>query len=288
MDTDKCTALLRTLECGSLSAAAEELGYTPSGISRMMASLENELGFPLLIRSREGIQPTKECLHILPSIRELSEDSLRMMHEADSLKGIESGELIVGTPYPAYFRRLSSLVREFCQRYPGIHVDIIDGISSHYSELVEQSRADFCIISSRSRDISWRPLTVDPMVALVSESHPLASRSSVTREDLESEPFIEMYPRIETDQHRYLEETGIKPDIRYSSSNILAAYYMVESGLGITVDNYINVSDFSGGVKPLPLEEPYDVQIGIATPRENKLSPAARKFIEMSLKFFPE
>ena len=51
MDTEKCRALIAALELGSLTAAAESLGYTPSGISRMMAALEDEMGFPLLIRS---------------------------------------------------------------------------------------------------------------------------------------------------------------------------------------------------------------------------------------------
>lgn len=50
MDTEKCRALLAVLEAGSLSAAAEKLDYTPSGLSRMMAALEQELGFPLLSR----------------------------------------------------------------------------------------------------------------------------------------------------------------------------------------------------------------------------------------------
>ena len=38
MDTEKCAALLKVLELGSLSAAAQALGYTPSGVSRMMVS----------------------------------------------------------------------------------------------------------------------------------------------------------------------------------------------------------------------------------------------------------
>ena len=58
MDTEKCRALLAVLEAGSLSAAAEKLDYTPSGLSRMMAALEQELGFPLLSRSHSGVQPT--------------------------------------------------------------------------------------------------------------------------------------------------------------------------------------------------------------------------------------
>ncbi len=55
MDTEKCRALLAVLEAGSLSAAAEKLDYTPSGLSRMMAALEQELGFPLLSRSHNGV-----------------------------------------------------------------------------------------------------------------------------------------------------------------------------------------------------------------------------------------
>ena len=42
MDTEKCAALLCVLERGSITAAAEDLGYTVSGVSRMMAALEAE------------------------------------------------------------------------------------------------------------------------------------------------------------------------------------------------------------------------------------------------------
>ena len=40
MDTEKCKALFEILKYGSFSAAAEKMGYTPSGLSRMMAAME--------------------------------------------------------------------------------------------------------------------------------------------------------------------------------------------------------------------------------------------------------
>ena len=43
MDALKCRAFLATAELGSMSAAAESLGYTQSGITRMIRSLEEEL-----------------------------------------------------------------------------------------------------------------------------------------------------------------------------------------------------------------------------------------------------
>lgn len=50
MDSKKIYALLAAIDCGSLTAAAEKLGYTQSGLTHMMNSLENELGLNLLVR----------------------------------------------------------------------------------------------------------------------------------------------------------------------------------------------------------------------------------------------
>ena len=71
MESEKCRVLLCAIDKGSITAAAEAMGYTISGVSRMMAALEAEVGFPLLRRSREGVTPTNECCRLLPSFREM-------------------------------------------------------------------------------------------------------------------------------------------------------------------------------------------------------------------------
>lgn len=48
MDTERWKTLLTAIDKGSLCAAAEELDYTVSGVSRSVATLEKEMGFPLL------------------------------------------------------------------------------------------------------------------------------------------------------------------------------------------------------------------------------------------------
>ena len=81
MDTEKCAALLCALETGSLSAAAQRLGYTVSGMSRMVLSMEAELGFRLLRRSRTGVMPTRECELLLPCLRSMAgmDENLRQL-----------------------------------------------------------------------------------------------------------------------------------------------------------------------------------------------------------------
>ena len=56
METIKGKALLMAADLGSMTAAAEALGYTQSGITRMISSLEEEIGFPLLSRGKAGVK----------------------------------------------------------------------------------------------------------------------------------------------------------------------------------------------------------------------------------------
>ena len=283
MDTEKISALLRALELGSLSAGADALGYTPSGMSRMMAALEAEAGFPLLIRSREGLRPTRECEALLPHFRALAAEAARAGHVADALRGLESGSVCVGTPYPAFFQKLSRLMAAFSERHPGIHIALLEGMSTELAERVSRREADFCIISKREGGFSWTPLIDDPLVALVAPEHPLVRQGYVTADDLRREPFILLHPQVETDCSRYLAERGIEPNVRFSCRDTYAVYHMVEAGLGITLDNAIFAAQFqSGMVCALPLRPAQSVAIGIATPRRELLSPAAARFLSMA------
>ncbi len=286
MDTEKITALLRALELGSLSAAAEQLGYTPSGISRMMASLEGELEFPLLIRSREGLRPTRECEHLLPHFRNLAAEAERGERIADALRGVESGSVYVGTPYPAFFRTLSRLMAAFSSRHPDIHIGLLEGMSTELAQKTERCEADFCIISRRDGDFDWISLIGDPLVALVSPEHPLTKQGFVTPEDLGREPFIMLHPEVDTDCSRYLDHNGVRPDIRFSCRDTYAVYHMVEAGLGITIENGIFASSVQSHVHVLPLNPPETVEIGVAVPRKKMLSPAASSFLSMAKEYF--
>ena len=58
MNISKYESFLATIEAGSLTQAAENLGCTQSAVSHSIASLEAELGFPLIKRSRGGVKLT--------------------------------------------------------------------------------------------------------------------------------------------------------------------------------------------------------------------------------------
>ena len=282
MDTEKCKTLLCVIDSGSLSAAAEKIGYTPSGISRMMAAMENEMGFPLLSRSRIGVAPTINCERMMAIFREIARWGEQCDQLSSEIRGLEIGTVSVGTSYNAYYRWLSKLIASFREIYPNIEVDILEGNSSELSFAMEEGRADFCIISKREGNFRWIPLREDPMVAWIPEKHPLANAKGFPISAFETEPFIATFPGQDTDNARIFAKNKIKPNIRFTTSDSLATYYMVEAGLGTSLNNSINTKDLRGAVVVLPILPPQVVEIGLAIPLNPSISPAANKFIDFS------
>ena len=55
MDTQAIKTFIQVANLGSFTKASEVVGYTQSGISHMMQSLEEEVGFPLMVRSSSAL-----------------------------------------------------------------------------------------------------------------------------------------------------------------------------------------------------------------------------------------
>ncbi len=293
MDLDRCRVLLCAIETGSLTAAAESLRYTPSGVSRMIAALEEETGFPLLVRERSGVRPTENCLRMLPAIRELVFCGESCSQLAAKIRGVDEGTVTIGTAYSAYYLWLAQVTSAFHQRHPGIQVQIISGYSTQLLQKLEDHQADLCIISQREGDHSWTEICQDALMGWVPAHHPLAEGTSLPVSAYAKEPCIETFPGEDIDNARVFQRCGIRPNIRFSTMDSYATYAMVEAGLGISMNNALNGWGRSGAVKIMPLDPPQTVSIGIASSREP--TPAAETFLhflqphlqELSLQKFP-
>ena len=279
MDTEKCAALLCALEEGTLARAADRLGYTPSGISRMIAALEEDVGFPLLYRGRSGVSATGECETLLPALRQMVYQAESCRQTAASLRGLEQGSITVGANYRFYARQLAQLMARFREKHPGIAFQTIEGTSTTLVTALQEHRADLCIISRREGPHQWLPLRQDQMMVMLSPQHPLAADAVPIRR-LETESYIEIYPGRETDSSRILAENGVCPGNRFAGvEDDFSAMAMVEAGLGIALVNALIAGTLNGNVVFRPLDPPQYVEVGIATPPPEIMSPAARRFL---------
>ena len=287
MDTEKCRALFKILQCGSFSAAAEQMGYTPSGLSRMIASMEEDTGFPLLQRSREGVKATKECEKILPVFKEFiaaDEKYRQIVHE---INGVETGTIVVGTAYSIYYKWLSNVIKDFKKKHPNIEVKIIDGKSTELYKMIFSHELDFAIVSKRDGHTSWYHLFDDPLVAIVSRESELVKQGTFPVKMFETEPYIETFPGQDTDNARMFAKNNLTPNIQFETEDTYASYRMVEAGLGVSLSNYIESKERSLGenVCLIELDPPQIVEIGIAMPVNEVISPAAEKFRNFAMNY---
>lgn len=280
MEIEKYEALLCAIEKGSFSAAAEALGYTPSGISRMMAALELENGFQLLIRRKEGVVPTKECIKLMPQIREIVFEGEKLKQMSAQIRNVETGTLTIGTAYSAYYGWLSEVTSKFHKQYPGVEIKIVSGYSAELVEQMEKHEVDMAIISERSGNHQWIPLIKDRLLAMVSVNHPVAKLNPVPIELFASESYIDTYPGKDIDNAYVFKRCHVTPNTQFSTMDIYATYSMVEAGLGISMNNEINCRNLTGSIKTIPLNPPQTTVIGLAVAKDK--TPAAASFMKFS------
>ena len=280
MDTEKCRALFEILKYGSFSAAAQQMGYTPSGLSRMMASLEDDAGFPLLQRNRDGVKPTNECLKLLPVYKEFVTLDEKYKQMTAEINGIETGTVVVGTAYSIYYKWLSNVIKDFKNAYPNIEVKIVDGKSSELYQMMSDFELDFAIVSKRDGRVSWHHLFDDPLVAVVSKDDIAVEQGRFPISRLKTEPYIDTFPGQDTDNARMFIRNDLAPNTQFETEDTYASYRMVEAGLGVSLSNYIESKERSSGenVCLIELDPPQIVEIGIITHIDEVISPVARKF----------
>jgi DNA-binding transcriptional LysR family regulator len=91
MDVTKCNAFLVAVDTGSMTAAAERLGYTQSGVTRMIRSLEEEIGFSLLVRTKKGVVMTENGKNMLAVFRDIVRVHENAEQRSAEIRGVISG-----------------------------------------------------------------------------------------------------------------------------------------------------------------------------------------------------
>lgn len=282
MDSTKCRAFLAAVELGSMSAAAETLGYTQSGITRMIHSLEEELGFPLFIREKNGVTLTGNGKEMLPAIHDIVRADERAQQIALEINHITRGVLTIGGYFSISALILPQILSVYQSRYPGIVIRLQEGGNREMAKWLNDRSVDVCFCAMPAKDVScdWIDFFRDELVAWVPKSDPDSSLKSFPLKKLEQKPLIQTLPNQDTDLDRLLKENHLHPDIHFTTRDTYTTYNMVAAGLGISFDQKLNSKEWSGEVAEIPFDPPQYISLGIAVPSLKEISPAARKFID--------
>lgn len=285
MDAQKCEALITTLELGSMTAAAAQLGYSQSGITRMISALEDEVGFSLIVRNKKGIKLTENGAAMLPLLREV----VRAQNDAKQLSadilGTVCGVLTIGSYYSISAMWMPELLKQFLGKYPGVKVRVREGGNREMARWLAEKSADLCFCAEQEKSVcDWIPLFNDEMVAWLPADHPLRNAPAFPVKQLEKEQFIHTQPGEDTEIDRLLASLNLHPEVYFSTRDAFTTYNLVSAGLGMSFNQRLISKNWNGNIVTLPFDPPQYVSLGIAVPNLEEASPAAKRFIELAKK----
>ncbi|WP_379148581.1 LysR family transcriptional regulator [Paenibacillus sp. sgz500992] len=281
MSITKYEVFLKVVELGSLTKAADVLGFTQSGISHTISSLEMEFGFSLLVRNRSGVKLTVNGEQVVQPIREILKWNEQLKQQVADIHGLETGTITIGTFTSVSVHWLPGMIKEFRKEYPYIEFKLMEGGYLEIEQWIEAGVVDCGFISLPTRDkFEVFPLKQDRMLAILSQDHPLSKAPYMPLAQMAYEDFIIQKAGSDYDARRVFERAGIQPNIKFTAGDDYAIIAMVENGLGISVLPEMVISRQNHNVAMLELEERSFRSLGIAVHSMKYASPATRRFLK--------
>lgn len=289
MNLQKYQAFVKTVQLGSFTKAAEALHYSQSGISRMVADLEDEWRITLLKRHKGGVTLTSDGARVLPYAKSLCEEFEKLQVQVDEINGLQSGLIRIATFSSGASQWLPNIIKDFQADYPNIVYEIMLG---DYTEIEQW-------IMDGTADCGFIPLPVDPsletvflerdqmMVALPAD-HPLAKAKTFPLKALDNEPFMILEKGAGAEVEAIFKRRGIRPRINFTTWDDYAIMAMIEKGLGISILTEMIMRRCPYNIVALSLDEPVYRNIVLAFRGKDRSSLALRRFVEYLPRRTPE
>lgn len=236
LSNDRYRIVLKIVECGSLSRAADALGYTQSGISHVVAGVEKELGFQLFVRRRSGVELTEKGKSLLPYFREVvrAEDHLNEMvfrtnHEMEGRLRIGSFASVTNTWLP-------DVISWYREHYPNVEIEILDGNYDEIRGWIASGIADVGFLTDiTAKDLSFAPLCEDPVCVIMPEGHPLEKKEQITIQDVLAYPLILPVPGWGNVTDHLFDVSGTHPQPIFQFRDDQEIAVFVRRGFGISL-----------------------------------------------------
>ena len=236
------TCFLSVYEHGSLTRAAEELGYAQPSVSEQVRALEKSLGVQLFRRVGRGVVPTTVADTLRPHAERTLAAAEETRRAAQAVKSFETGTIRFGMFGTARLYAGAGLVADVLARYPGVRVELIGQNSHEVAEELLRGRLEAAMIavsSIESEGMEITPVARDEVVYISNDPERLAGPVTAKRLSEASLVMPETTWRA-TDSTRMmlrqlLHETGRNPPTRIEVEDVEIAVELVGLGLADSV-----------------------------------------------------
>jgi DNA-binding transcriptional LysR family regulator len=288
MDAAQLQTFVQVARRGSITAAADELGYTQSAVSRQVAALEASIGAPLFDRRARGVDLTAHGQLLLPhaeSLLERLEATRRALRDLDQVAG---GHVRVGAFPTANALLIPQSLAAFRRAHPEVALSLVEGSTHHQLARLDAGDIDIAVVSAfpdqrlSNRRVTLSRLLDDRMLVALPRAHPLARRRRLRLAELAAESWIAGAADVED---RLLDPNRLQPDFEPTLNFVVrewtAKLGLVAAGLGITLVPSLAARAVRADIALVALHPDGRAArtVYAATARGRARSPAARAFL---------
>ena len=187
MELRQLKSFIKAAEMLSFSDAAKALNIAQSSLSQQIKQLEDELDVKLFLRNSHSIALTEAGKVMLPFALRTIHDAQTCTDRIRDLQKLLTGSICIGVTY-SFSPILTETVISFMKLYPHIKLNIIYEPMNKLMELLAKRQLDFVLAFKPTQpiaDVESHTLFQNRLSAVVSATHPLASKEKVTLSELE-------------------------------------------------------------------------------------------------------
>lgn len=220
--------------------AARRLGMTQPPLSIQIRRLEEQVGTPLLARTRRRVALTDAGAVLLGEARALLERAEHALRLAAAAGRGETGELRIGFVSTADYSVLPEVLRRFRERYPGVRVCLRELTTDAQQAGFVRGELDlgFVVPPLGDEAVHCEPLLAEPLIAALPADHALArGRRAISAAALAGADFV-LFPRESAPRHHdavlaYCHQAGFTPRVAQVAVQMQTIVSLVSAGLGV-------------------------------------------------------
>ena len=280
MSLKQYRAFLKTVECRSVSAAAQAMGMTQSALTQNLGALEKQLGFKLLVRNKAGVRLTQEGRRVYRAVEQVVRADEALQDVVEEVRRSGGDTIRVATFKSVAVSWLPAMMKAFQAVRPEAEFRLFDGAYAEVDEYVRTGAVDFGFVSlPDALECDMIPVKEDRLLAVLPMGHPLAEADAVPAAQFGKEPVVSLVDSTNRDALRVLRAAGVQPDIRFQTADDYAMISMVETGLGICITHELVLRSDNHNVIVKELDPPATRTIAIAIPNLREARPIVKEFI---------
>lgn len=281
MNINQYEVFLKTVKVGNITKAADAMGYTQSGVSLMINSMEKELNLVLLNRNRSGVSLTSSGEKLLPLIREVVNANQRLSQTASAINGLEAGVLRIGVLNSISVHYLPPILKAFDVMYPNVEFELFQGFYGEIENWIWEGAVDCGFVCMPvHRDLETIELLEDKLLVVADREHPFNQKERISIQDMKEELFVLSDGETDYDFTNLFKDAGFIPHVKFTTENDYATMAMIRQGLGITLLPELIVEDYKEVLCVKETENHFSRTIGVAVKSMKRASPLTKIFIE--------